>query len=122
MLYSILIFLFVLVCIMLVTIILLQSSKSGGMGAAISGQAMNEAFGGEGADKLLVRMTGGLAFIFMFLAMTIGWIGNPSSEAISIQDPVISRNKTENAPSEILSLPEDVKKINENSEDGESSD
>tara|TARA_Y100001970_G_C14094379_1_gene781804 strand:- start:62 stop:397 length:336 start_codon:yes stop_codon:yes gene_type:complete len=111
---------------MLVTIILLQSSKSGGMGAAISGQAMNEAFGGEGADKLLVRMTGGLAFIFMSLAIAIGWIGNPSSEAISIQDPIISRNKSNDtlldAPSEPLSLPDDIKKINEASGDSESSE
>ena len=94
MLYSVLIFLFVLVCIMLVGIILLQSSKTGGMGSAIGGQsAMNEAFGGEGADKLLVRLTGGLAVTFMLLAIVIGWIGNPSSTATDIDNPIIARNK-----------------------------
>ena len=92
MLYSVLIFLFVLVCIMLVGIILLQSSKTGGMGGAIGGQsAMNEAFGGEGADKLLVRITGGLAFTFMFLAIMISLY--PISDNTDIDNPVIARNK-----------------------------
>ena len=108
MLYSILIFLFVLVCFMLVGIILLQSSKTGGMGAAIGGQAMNEAFGGEGADKLLVRLTGGLAFSFMFLAIMIGWIGNPNSESTDIDNPVITRNKNVqlNLPVDVIDLEE----------------
>ena len=66
------------------------------MGAAIGGQAMNEAFGGEGADKLLVRLTGGLAFTFMFLAIMIGWVGNPNSTATDIDNPVIARNKDKN--------------------------
>jgi len=99
MLYSILIFLFVLVCLMLVGIILLQSSKTGGMGAGVSGQAMNEAFGGDGADKLLVRMTAVLAFSFMFLAGTIAWMDNPNSKSTNIEKPIIATKKTqENSP------------------------
>ena len=95
MLYSVLIFLFVLVCIMLVGIILLQSSKTGGMGGAIGGQsAMNEAFGGEGADKLLVRITGGLAFTFMFLAVMISLY--PTSDNVDVDNPVLSKNKGKN--------------------------
>ena len=93
MLYNILVFLFVLVCLMLVGIILLQSSKTGGMGAAVGGQAMNEAFGGEGADKLLVRLTGGLAFTFMLLAIVIGWVGNPDSIARDSDNPIINVKK-----------------------------
>ena len=69
-------FLFVLVCIMLLGIILLQSSKGGGLGAAVSGQSMNEALGGEGADKLMVRLTRILALIFMVLAVWIGKSNN----------------------------------------------
>ena len=96
-LYYIIIFIFVLVCLSLVGIILLQSSKTGGMGAAIGGQAMNEAFGGEGADKLLVRLTGGLAFSFMFLAILIGWIGSPESTFKRSGDSIIaSMNQNNN--------------------------
>ena len=79
MLYGIAIFIFVLVCIMLMGIILLQSSKTGGMGTAMGGQAINTAFGGHGADKLLVRITSGLAVVFMVLAIAIGMMDNPAS-------------------------------------------
>ena len=111
MLYSILIFLFVLVCLMLVGIILLQSSKTGGMGGAIGGQsAMNEAFGGEGADRLLVRITGGLAFLFMFLAIMISIVISPDSTVTDKDNPVIARNKDKNTS---LSIPSDIKSLDE---------
>ena len=63
---------------MLVGIILMQSSKSGGMGAAMTGNALNTAFGGQGADKLLVRITAFLATLFLILvpvAMPSSWYG-----------------------------------------------
>ena len=93
MLYGIAIFIFVLVCIMLMAIILLQSSKTGGMGAAMGGQAINTAFGGYGADKLLVKITSGLAISFMSLAMVIGMMDNPSSRIEFSKDSTLSRNK-----------------------------
>ena len=74
MLYSILVFLLVLVSILLIGIILLQSGQ-GDMGAAMGGNTMNQAFGSEGADKLLVRITTTLAAVFMVLAISIQWFG-----------------------------------------------
>ena len=79
MLYGLAIFIFIFVCIMLMGIILLQSSKTGGMGSAMGGGAINTAFGGQGADKLLVRITSGLAVTFMCLAIIIGMMDNPAS-------------------------------------------
>ena len=100
MLYGIAIFIFVLVCIMLMGIILLQSSKTGGMGTAMGGQAINTAFGGHGADKLLVRITSGLAVAFMVLAITIGMMDNPASRIDFSNKPTLSRNEgTGNAAS-----------------------
>ena len=100
MLYGIAIFIFVLVCFMLMGIILLQSSKTGGMGTAMGGQAINTAFGGHGADKLLVRITSGLAVAFMVLAITIGMMDNPASRIDFSNKPTLSRNEgTENAVS-----------------------
>ena len=93
MLYGLAIFIFVLVCIMLMGIILLQSSKTGGMGAAMGGQAINTAFGGYGADKLLVKITSGLAVTFMSMAIIIGMMENPSSRIDFSTDPTMSRNK-----------------------------
>ena len=93
MLYGIAVFIFVLVCIMLMGIISLQSSKTGGMGTAMGGQAMNTAFGGQGADKLLVNITSGLAVVFMVLAMFIGMMDNPASRVDYSNKPTLSRNQ-----------------------------
>ena len=78
-LYYVVISLFVVICIMLVVIILLQSSQSGGMGSAISGNAFNAAFGGQGADKLLVKITTVLAVLFMSLAIVLNVLPTPGS-------------------------------------------
>ena len=93
MLYGLAVFIFVAVCIMLMSIILLQSSKTGGMGAALGGGAINTAFGGHGADKLLVRITSGLAVGFMGLAIIIGMMENPASRIDFSNEPTLSRNK-----------------------------
>ena len=78
-LYYIVIFIFVLICLMLVGIILMQSSQTGGMGSAFGGGALNTAFGGQGADKLLVRTTSLLAVAFMILALAISRLPHPGS-------------------------------------------
>ena len=93
MLYGLSIFIFVIVCIMLMGIILLQNSKTGGMGTAMGGGAINTAFGGHGADKLLVRITSGLAVGFMGLAIIIGMMDNPASRIDFSNEPTLSRNK-----------------------------
>ena len=65
---------FILVCVMLIGIILLQSSKSG-MGAGLGGNtALNSAFGSAEADKLLVKITTGLAVLYMILAIAMSYI------------------------------------------------
>ena len=94
MLYGVAIFIFVMICIMLMGIILLQSSKTGGMGTAMGGQAINTAFGGHGADKLLVRTTSGLAVAFMVMTIIINMMDNPASRIDFNPEPVLSsKNK-----------------------------
>ena len=74
MLSSILVFILVVIAILLVGIILVQSGQ-GDMGSAMGGNTMNQAFGSEGADKLLVKITTALATIFMALAISIQLVG-----------------------------------------------
>ena len=112
MLYGIAIFVFVLVCVMLMGIILLQSSKTGGMGTAMGGQAISTAFGGHGADKLLVRITSGLAVAFMVLAITIGMMDNPASRIDFSNKPTLNRNEgIENAVSTPTIDLQSIKKV-----------
>ena len=128
MLYGVAVFIFVLICISLMGIILLQNSKTGGMGAAMGGGAMNAAFGGQGADKLLVRITSGLAVMFMVLAMVIGMMDNPASRIDFSNKPTLTRNQgnesqTQNLPENlqpIQSLP--VKEVNDNIINNENND
>ncbi len=111
MLYGVAIFIFVLVCLMLVGIILLQSSQTGGMGTAMGGNAMHAAFGGQGADKLLLRITSGLAVAFMFLAISINMLDNPASTYKYSNESTLSRNKGNTelvVPTDVLPAAEDV--------------
>ena len=109
MLYSILVFLLVLVSILLIGIILLQSGQ-GDMGAAMGGNTMNQAFGSEGADKLLVRITTTLAAIFMVLAISIQWFGKSEDierfDAVDKALPAIN-NQIDTNNNEGIPLPTD---------------
>ena len=109
-LYYIVIFIFVLVCLMLVGIILMQSSQSGGMGSALAGNsALNNALGGQGADKLLVRITATLATIFMLLALALNVMSTPGSNDLSTptSDSILNRNKLETIDN-VISVPVDA--------------
>ena len=110
-LYYVVIIVFVLVCLMLVGIILMQSSQSGGMGSMLGGNALNTAFGGQGADKLLVRITSGLAVSFMGLAIIIGMMDNPASRIDFSNEPTLNRNK---ATSDVLpDIPAELQTIDQ---------
>ena len=77
MLYSIVLFVFVIICLLLVGIILLQTSQSGGMGSIGGGNTfLDGALGSQGADSLLLKTTTVLAVIFMSLAILINLINN----------------------------------------------
>ena len=77
MLYGILIVLHIITSILLVIVILLQSGKGGGLAGSMGGGVSTAMFGGQGADKLMIRLTSGLAATFMVLAILISITGNP---------------------------------------------
>ena len=73
--YAFLIALHVIVCILLTIVILLQSSKGGGLAGVFGGGGgMNAVFGGRGAGTFLSKSTTVLAIIFMALALFLGMI------------------------------------------------
>ena len=98
MIYYMVVFIMVLISLMLVGVILLQQSKSGGMGAAMGQSAMSAAFGGQGADKLLTKITAILAGTWMSLALLINFLTHPDvdtnvgSESVVTQREVPSEN------------------------------
>lgn len=56
--------LFLFVCVLLCAVILMQESKSSGLGASFGGEASESIFGTSTAD-VLKRFTGWLALIFL---------------------------------------------------------
>ncbi len=63
-LYFIFITLFILVCMLLTFVILIQESKSSGLGASFGGEASESLFGTSTAD-VLKRFTAWIATIFL---------------------------------------------------------
>jgi len=55
----------IVVAVLLVTIVLLQDSKNSGVGGAFGGGGSQTLFGATGAANFLVKITRGLAIIFM---------------------------------------------------------
>ena len=114
-LYSILLFVFVIVCLLLLGIILLQTSQTGGMGSISGGNSYLEgALGGQGADKLLLRTTTVFAVIFMSLAIMLNVIDNPTQQYESSLEYEDKKTETSNNP-QPLNINEE--KNEENSED-----
>ncbi|MDP6500458.1 MAG: preprotein translocase subunit SecG [Candidatus Marinimicrobia bacterium] len=61
-----------LICILLVSVILMQASQGGGLSGTIGGGASNAIFGGRGTATILSKMTVWFAITFMLLALVIG--------------------------------------------------
>lgn len=84
-LYFFTIAVFMVVCVLLCSVILMQESKSSGLGASFGGEARDSIFGTGTAD-VLKKFTGWLAFIFLL-----------SCILLSLWTTALGRTKT-NAP------------------------
>ncbi|MBK7601866.1 MAG: preprotein translocase subunit SecG [Acidobacteria bacterium] len=69
MLYYILTTIFIITCVFLILVILLQSGKGGDVAAAFGGSGSQTAFGPRGAQKPLEKATVISAVLFMLLAL-----------------------------------------------------
>src|SRR5688500_1158090 len=73
--------LYVLVCIFLILVVLLQAGRGGGMGAAFGGSSQT-VFGGAGAGNFLTRLTVVMAAMFMLLSATLAYMSSGSDKAL----------------------------------------
>ena len=112
MLYSIVLFIFVIICLLLVGIILLQTSQTGGMGSIGGGNSYLEgALGGQGADSLLLRTTTIFAVIFMSLAISLNYLDNPkSSSNITVESSIEYSSDAEESSLPNLNLENPISK------------
>jgi preprotein translocase subunit SecG len=62
---------FVVVCLFLIGVVLLQTGKSADLAGAFGGQGSQTAFGPRGAANLLTKLTAWAAALFMLTAITL---------------------------------------------------
>jgi preprotein translocase subunit SecG len=86
MLYGIMLGIHVVICLALVLVVLLQSSKGGGLagGSAFGGGAESTMFGGRGAATFLSKATTIFGVAFMVSALTLTLIGTRGGEQRSV--------------------------------------
>jgi len=68
---AILIIVYVIACLFLIMVVLLQAGKGGGLGSAFGGAGAGSVFGGRGAATFLTRLTAIMAALFMILSVGI---------------------------------------------------
>jgi len=70
--FSVLVFVHVAMCIILILIVLLQTGKGADIGAAFGG-ASQTIFGSAGPTSFFGKLTTGAAVIFMITSLTLAW-------------------------------------------------
>lgn len=68
------VFIHIIICVALVTLILLQQGKGASMGSGFGGGASNTVFGSRGPASFLMKLTGTIAALFFVTALTLGYL------------------------------------------------
>lgn len=79
MLFNLLIGLHVFVCLVLILVVLLQSSKGSGLAGAFGGGGGQTMFGGQETATFLSRLTTYLAIMFMVLSLLLAFLSSRRS-------------------------------------------
>jgi preprotein translocase subunit SecG len=89
MLYYLLVVLYVLVCLSLMVVILLQQGKGGDIANAFGGGGSQAVFGARAGATLLTKVTSGLAVGFMVVALVLAVWGQqgPGSVVGGVEGP-----------------------------------
>jgi preprotein translocase subunit SecG len=97
MLFNLLIGLHVFVCLLLILVVLLQSSKGSGLAGAFGGGGGQTMFGGQETATFLSRLTTYLAVLFMVLSLLLAFLSSRRSApgAHSIVREAARQNQTQ---------------------------
>jgi len=99
--YAILLAIFLLISLLMTFVILIQSSKGGGLAGTFGGtNAMGTVFGGKGAGDFLTKVTAVLAGLFFFIALLMGLMTRGRVEQSSLVEK--EREKMMSSPARVL--------------------
>ncbi len=104
---SFLMFIYIVVCFGLILVVLLQSSKGGGLAGAFGGGGgdMGAVFGGRGAASFLSRLTTYLVVAFMGLALVISLLSKSGTDNGGLVQQEQSKRETVVTPTPASGLP-----------------
>jgi preprotein translocase subunit SecG len=81
--YTLLIVLHSIFCVFLILVILLQTGKGAGIGAAFGGGGSQTVFGPRGAGSFIGKLTGGVAAAFMITSLVLAYLSSSSSTGVA---------------------------------------
>jgi preprotein translocase subunit SecG len=93
--------LYIIACVFLILVVLLQSGKGGDVAAAFGGAGSQTAFGPRGAQKPLEKATVTAAVLFMVLALIFSLPGVTGPRSVITEKPIPSQP----SPSPGMALP-----------------
>lgn len=76
----------IIVSILLIIVVLLQPGKSGDLGSIFGGGTSESIFGSSGAVPFLVKVTRGLAILFMLTSLTLGYFAASTTGKSVVKD------------------------------------
>jgi len=95
MIYGVLVFIHVLICVFLVIVVLLQSGKAADLAGAFGGMGSQTAFGPRGSATILSKATTIAAGAFMVTSLTLAIMASRTSGTVST---VLDRSPKQSAP------------------------
>jgi len=72
----------VLLCLFLILVVLFQTGKGAGMGAAFGGGASQTVFGSQGAGSFLGKITAGAAGLFMLTSIALAYMSSSGETSL----------------------------------------
>ncbi len=75
----------IFLCLLLVTIVLLQHGQGADIGVVLGGGASQTVFGSRGAGNFLTKLTTGAAILFMSTSLFLSYFATPSTVTERIQ-------------------------------------
>jgi preprotein translocase subunit SecG len=115
----------VVVCLILILVVLLQSSKGADLAGAFGGATTQTAFGSRGPASFLSKMTTVSAVIFMVTCLALSLMGG-RQQSRSILDttkqPVSQKPAVQPTPQAPAPSPEEIKKIQQEVEQKQKQD
>ncbi len=121
-LYYLLTFLHVVVCVILILVVLLQSGKGADLAGAFGGGATQTAFGSRGPASFLSKLTTAAAIVFMVTCLGLSLTGTKEQASSvmdktkAVQTPVKSAPAAKSQQAEPVPTPEQIKREQEEAE------